>query len=94
MCVEVTEQVSQEMESLDNNNTTDKKQQPWPLHCELLHTQMENWDKDPTLISSSDGVSVANSFPVRFQFFLTFNSVPSWVFFFFELCQFSWLPVW
>ncbi|XP_022755246.1 probable protein phosphatase 2C 27 [Durio zibethinus] len=48
MCVKDAEQVSQEMEDLDDSN--DKR--PWPLLSggDFLCTQMENWDdKDSTL---------------------------------------------
>ncbi|XP_057988083.1 probable protein phosphatase 2C 27 isoform X4 [Hevea brasiliensis] len=56
MCVEDAEQVNQEVESLGNTNIN--KKQSWPLHCEVLHAQMDNWDKDSSLISSSDGISL------------------------------------
>ncbi|KAL5772737.1 hypothetical protein ACOSQ2_012661 [Xanthoceras sorbifolium] len=71
MCLQDVEQVGQEMEDLniDNNNNNNNNnninnnsisnKDSWPLHCELLHTQMENWDKDSSLISSS------NSFPLE-----------------------------
>ncbi|KAF2317155.1 hypothetical protein GH714_012323 [Hevea brasiliensis] len=63
MCVEDAEQVNQEVESLGNTNIN--KKQSWPLHCEVLHAQMDNWDKDSSLISSSDGISVCSSFPLE-----------------------------
>ncbi|EEF29880.1 probable protein phosphatase 2C 27 [Ricinus communis] len=66
MCVQDAEQVSQEMETLDNtNNNTTTKKQSWPLHCEVLHTHMENWDKGSSFINSSDGISVADSSPLE-----------------------------
>ncbi|KAJ6731818.1 PROTEIN PHOSPHATASE 2C 27-RELATED [Salix purpurea] len=37
----------------------------WPWHCDLLKTQMENFDQDSSLISSSGGISVANSYPLE-----------------------------
>lgn len=60
MCVQDVE----ELEDLKTpNNTTNNvnssnKGSSWSLHCELLNTQMENFDKDSSFISSS------NSFPV------------------------------
>lgn len=69
MCVKDADQDTQEVESLDsNNNSGSKKQQEQacPLHCEVLHeTQMENWIQDSPLITSSDGISVDNSFPLE-----------------------------
>uniref|UniRef100_A0A2P2MHA1 protein-serine/threonine phosphatase n=1 Tax=Rhizophora mucronata TaxID=61149 RepID=A0A2P2MHA1_RHIMU len=62
MCVQDAEQGSHEMESLDGSSN---KKQNWPLHCEILHTQMENLDKEPSLINSSDGLVVGNSFPLE-----------------------------
>ncbi|KAJ7957467.1 Phosphatase 2C family protein [Quillaja saponaria] len=55
MCVKDAEQLGQDLENLEN------KSKLWPLHCELLHTQMENWDKDSFSINSSGG----NSFPLE-----------------------------
>ncbi|KAJ6435714.1 hypothetical protein OIU84_000847 [Salix udensis] len=37
----------------------------WPWHCDLLKTQMENFDRDSSLISSSGGISVASSYPLE-----------------------------
>ncbi|KAK0571471.1 hypothetical protein LWI29_016553 [Acer saccharum] len=70
MCLQDAEQVGQEKEDLntDNNNDDDDStttadssinKASWPLQCDLLHTQMENWDKDSSLITSS------NSFPLE-----------------------------
>ncbi|XP_040997309.1 probable protein phosphatase 2C 27 isoform X1 [Juglans microcarpa x Juglans regia] len=47
MCVKDAEEVDQEIESLDNNN-----KRPGRLHCEVLHTQMEKWDKESSERSS------------------------------------------
>lgn len=57
MCVNDAEQVGQEIEDLDNSNSNCN----WPLHCELLHTQEENWDTESPVMSSSLG----NSFPLE-----------------------------
>ncbi|KAJ6408157.1 hypothetical protein OIU84_011461 [Salix udensis] len=66
MCVKDAEQ---EMENpVDNNsdsNNNTNKMQSWPLHCDLLQTPMENFDQDSSLISSSGGISVANSHPLE-----------------------------
>ncbi|OAY46966.1 probable protein phosphatase 2C 27 [Manihot esculenta] len=63
MCVKDSEEVTPEIESLVDNSNINKKQS-WPLHCEILHAQMDNWDKDSSLISSGDGISLCNSFPL------------------------------
>ncbi|GAV73902.1 PP2C domain-containing protein [Cephalotus follicularis] len=61
MCVNDAEQVNIERENFENNSKQ-QQQPPWPPHCnEVLHTQMENFDKEPRLISSS----VENSVPLR-----------------------------
>jgi len=62
MCVKDAEQ---EIENPIDNNTNSNKMQSWPLHCDLLQTRMENFDQDSSLICSSGGISVANSYPVR-----------------------------
>jgi hypothetical protein len=59
--------------------------QSLPLHGDLLQTQMENFDQDSSLISSSGGISVANSYPVIFLFFLKFHWFPKLGLFFFCL---------
>ncbi|KAI9191930.1 hypothetical protein LWI28_015674 [Acer negundo] len=70
MCLQDAEHVGQEKEDLktDNNNNDDDNtttanssinKASWPLQCDLLHTQMENWDEDSSLITSS------NSFPLE-----------------------------
>jgi hypothetical protein len=46
---------------MDNNNS----KRPVPLHCELLRTQMENWEKESPLMSSTAPISPEISFPVR-----------------------------
>ncbi|CAK7338534.1 unnamed protein product [Dovyalis caffra] len=67
MCVKDAEQ---EMENpVENNNSNDNnnsnnKMQSWPLHCDLLQTPMENFDQDSSLISSSGGISIADSHPL------------------------------
>jgi protein phosphatase 2C family protein 2/3 len=55
MCVQEGEQVDQDnnMEELDNRIIS------WPLHCDLLHSQMDNTEKD-----SSFRITAVNSFPV------------------------------
>ncbi|KAK3221822.1 hypothetical protein Dsin_008847 [Dipteronia sinensis] len=68
MCLQDAEQVGQEKEDLNTDNNDDNtttannsstNKASWPLQCDLLHTQMENWDKDSSLITSS------NSFPLE-----------------------------
>lgn len=62
MCVKDAEQVDQEeFESLDNNNN----KKPGPLHCEVLRTQMEKWEKESPLMSSTARISPERSCPVR-----------------------------
>ncbi|XP_019417448.1 PREDICTED: probable protein phosphatase 2C 27 [Lupinus angustifolius] len=56
MCVQEAEQVAQEIENMDN-----RRRPSWPLHCELLHTQMENFDKTSSLRTST----VENSCPLE-----------------------------
>ena len=51
--------------STTNSNNNTNKMQSWPLHCDLLQTRTENFDQDSSLISSSGGIGVANSYPVR-----------------------------
>lgn len=58
--------VGQEIENLDDNNNNKRL---GPLHCEVLHTQMEKWDEESSLMSSTDRISPERSFPVR-------NSIP------------------
>ncbi|XVF34502.1 hypothetical protein REPUB_Repub18cG0064100 [Reevesia pubescens] len=45
MCVNDAEQVSQEMEDLDDSDNNNNNKKPWPLLCggDFLCTQMENW---------------------------------------------------
>ncbi|KAG8639392.1 probable protein phosphatase 2C 27 isoform X1 [Manihot esculenta] len=64
MIVKDAEQVTLEVKSLENTTNGNKKQS-WPLNGEILHTQMDNWDKDSPLNSSNDGISVCNSFPLE-----------------------------
>ncbi|KAF7806475.1 putative protein phosphatase 2C 27 [Senna tora] len=59
MCVQEADQVGQVMENPDNRT------KPWPLHCELLHTHMENWQKDPPLRPSTGGNSLP--FPIQLE---------------------------
>ncbi|PNX76526.1 putative protein phosphatase 2C 27-like protein [Trifolium pratense] len=61
MCVQEGEQVDQDnnMEELDNRRIS------WPLHCDLLHTQMDNSEKDSSFRISSDHISAVNSFPLE-----------------------------
>lgn len=61
MCVQEDEQVDQDnnnMEKLDNRRIS------WPLHCDLLHDQMDNTERDSSFRISSDQISAPNSFPV------------------------------
>jgi hypothetical protein len=61
MCVKDAEQIDQEeFESLDNNN-----KKPGPLHCEVLRTQMEKWEKESPLMSSTAQISPERPCPVR-----------------------------
>lgn len=62
MCVKDAEQ---EIENPIDNNSNSNKMQSWPLHCDLLQTRMENFDQDSSLICSSGGISVANSYPLE-----------------------------
>lgn len=68
------EQVGEVGESLDDcssssdNNKSNNKQ--WPLHCEVLDTQMENWDEEPPVMSSTGTNFIPSSVPVRFVCFL------------------------
>ncbi|XP_004508403.1 probable protein phosphatase 2C 27 [Cicer arietinum] len=58
MCVqEGDEQVDQE---IDN-----KKMSSWSLHCDLLHAQMDNTEKDSSFRISSDKITLTNSFPLE-----------------------------
>ncbi|KAK2646626.1 hypothetical protein Ddye_021821 [Dipteronia dyeriana] len=68
MCLQDAEQVGQEKEDLNTDNNDDNttaannssiNKASWPLQCDLLHNQMENWDKDTSLITSG------NSFPLE-----------------------------
>ncbi|XP_059454693.1 probable protein phosphatase 2C 27 [Corylus avellana] len=60
MCVKDGEQFDQEFDSLENNN-----KRPVPLHCELLRTQMENWEKESPLMTSTAPISPERSFPLE-----------------------------
>ncbi|GAU11961.1 hypothetical protein TSUD_195850 [Trifolium subterraneum] len=61
MCVQEGEQVDQDnnMEELDNKRIS------WPMHCDLLHAQMDNTEKDSSFRISSDQISAVNSFPLE-----------------------------
>ena len=59
MCVQDDEQVDQDMEKEDLEN----RRVSWPLHCDLLHTQMDNREK-----GSSFRTSTAKSLPVSIGF--------------------------
>ncbi|CAL0330454.1 unnamed protein product [Lupinus luteus] len=55
MCVqEKGEQVAQNTESIDGRRAS------WPLHCDILHTHMDNWEKASTFTTS-----IANSLPLE-----------------------------
>ncbi|XP_062159672.1 probable protein phosphatase 2C 27 [Alnus glutinosa] len=61
MCVKDAEQIDQEeFEILDNNN-----KKPGPLHCEALRTQMEKWEKESPLMSSTARISPERSCPLE-----------------------------
>jgi len=77
MCVPEAEQVGQEIENMDNNNNSSSSSSSnnnnnnkvtRPLHCGVLHTQIEKWDKKSPLMSSTDQFCLESSFPLRFQF--------------------------
>ncbi|XP_028760707.1 probable protein phosphatase 2C 27 [Neltuma alba] len=55
MGVQDAEQVGEDMETHESRRRT------WPLHCDFLRTEMENWEKEPPLTTSS----VGNSFPLE-----------------------------
>lgn len=62
MCVQEGEQVDQDnnnMEKLDNRRIS------WPLHCDLLHAQMDKSERDSSIRISSDQISAPNSFPLE-----------------------------
>ncbi|KAJ6741891.1 PROTEIN PHOSPHATASE 2C 27-RELATED [Salix viminalis] len=66
MCVKDAEQeMENPVDSNSDSNNNTNKMQSWPLHCDLLQTPMENFDQDSSLISSSGGISVANSHPLE-----------------------------
>lgn len=69
MCVQEEEQVDQ-----DNDKTIS-----WPLHCDVLHAQMNNSEKDSSFGVSNAQISVADSFPVSIFFLLFFLSIISWI---------------
>ncbi|KAI6682359.1 hypothetical protein NL676_036240 [Syzygium grande] len=57
MCVQ---DVEQEMEDLDSSNS-----KSWPSHCEMLHTQMENLDRQPPVVCPTDQAGLRSSFPLE-----------------------------
>ncbi|KAJ1385887.1 PPM-type phosphatase domain [Sesbania bispinosa] len=59
MCVQDGEQVVQDMEQVDNRRVS------WPLHCDLLHTQMDNREKGSSFRTPRDRISAENSFPLE-----------------------------
>lgn len=85
MCVEDIEQVSQEMEGLDDGSTNKK---PWPLlsGSDFLSTQTENWvHKDSpfplAVVAGSNRVSIQTSFPASFLLLIRqFLIIIFWVF--------------
>lgn len=88
MCV----QDAHEMENLNTNsnsyNSTNRVSSSWPLHFELLHSQMDNLDKDSSFTSSNDQLTIGDSFPVRLHFFLVVAGLfclKRFFFFFMEL---------
>ncbi|KAE9601760.1 hypothetical protein Lal_00041027 [Lupinus albus] len=55
MCVQENgEQVAQNTETIDDRRAS------WPLHCDILHTHMDNWEKASTFTTS-----IANSLPLE-----------------------------
>jgi len=63
MCVQEGEQVGE-----DTEKNVDNRRVSWPLHCDLLHAQMENREKDSSFRTPTDQITVANSFPVSIDF--------------------------
>ncbi|XP_030546697.1 probable protein phosphatase 2C 27 [Rhodamnia argentea] len=57
MCVQDGEQ---EMENLDSSNS-----KPWPSHCEILHTQMDHFNKQPPVMCPTDQANLPSSFPLE-----------------------------
>ncbi|KAJ1435479.1 hypothetical protein SESBI_04990 [Sesbania bispinosa] len=55
MCV----QVVQDMEKVDNRRVS------WPLHFDILHTQMDNREKGSSFRTPRDRISAENSFPLE-----------------------------
>ncbi|KOM32943.1 hypothetical protein LR48_Vigan01g249900 [Vigna angularis] len=60
MCVQEGEQVGEDIEK-----NVDNRRVSWPLHCDLLHAQMDNREKDSSFRTPTDQISVANSFPLE-----------------------------
>ena len=68
MCVQEAEQLCLDM---DRENQLDgNRRNSWPLHCELSHTQVDNFDRGSSFETSTDQIGVADSLPVRYGFFL------------------------
>lgn len=57
MCVHDSEQ---EMENLDSSNS-----RPWSSHCEMLHTQMDNFDKQPPAMCPANQADLRSSYPLE-----------------------------
>ncbi|XP_050214186.1 probable protein phosphatase 2C 27 [Mercurialis annua] len=55
MCVQDTEQASEEISSVGGK----EEQQSWPLHCQLLHTHMDSTDTITTVANSSPLESIS-----------------------------------
>lgn len=77
MCVQEDEQVDQDNDNMDK--ILDNRRISWPLHCDLLHAQMDNSEKDSSFGVSNGQISVANSFPVSLLFLFFFLSITIWL---------------
>ncbi|XP_057968324.1 probable protein phosphatase 2C 27 [Malania oleifera] len=63
MCVKDAEQVAEEMENLGLCDQDNAK--PWALQPALLHTQIENWEKDSPVVDSGDRPTMGSSSPLE-----------------------------
>ncbi|KAF8033869.1 hypothetical protein BT93_C0210 [Corymbia citriodora subsp. variegata] len=57
MCVQDSEQ---EMENLDSSNS-----RSWPSQCEMLHTQIDNFNRQPPAMCPADQAGLHSSFPLE-----------------------------
>ncbi|CAK8563515.1 unnamed protein product [Lathyrus sativus] len=63
MCVQEDEQVDQDNDNMEK--FLDNRRISWPLHCDLLHAQMDNSENDSSFGISNGQISVVNSFPLE-----------------------------